>query len=393
MSGNNKPIVLFLNHWAKQLGGAEHSLLDMLYFAGRRFTCHLITSEPGPLLERAEQMNVKCHVIPCVSSLENVRRWNFLRTLLLSWPDIIAFIAYVFRLRRVLFQIKPNLIHANVPKSHIALFMLSRIGYAGKCCFHIREIFNNRTMPAFIYKILFPRKNSAVIAISNAVKQNLPHNIISQATIIYNGVSLPHTPKKYGTVSTLKLLYLGRVVPWKGCHILLDMLSMVIKQYPSSKVELSLVGDTLYWPDTYRNELKDKIEYLHLSSCCYLLPHTSDTESVFLTHDIFCNASQKEPFGRVIAEAQGCGLPVIAFKTGGIPEIVIDNETGILVPYGNCNLFTDAIGRFIERPDLIERMGSHGRERVKNHFNRNNQGPLISQFLYEHLPPKTEQLQ
>ena len=389
MSGNNKPIVLFLNHWAKKLGGAEHSLLDILYFAGRRFTCHLITSEPGPLLEKAEQMNVKCHVVPCVSSLENVRRWNLLRTLLLSWPDIIAFIAYVFRLRRVLFQIKPNLIHANVPKSHIALCILSRIGYRGKCCFHIREIFDNKTVPKRIYKILFPGRKSSVIAISNAVKQNLPKNITDKASVIYNGVSLPKIPKKYSTVTTLKLLYLGRVVPWKGCHILLDILSMVIKQYPSSKVALSLVGDTLYWPDSYRNELKDKIELLHLSSCCLLLPHTSDIESVFLSHDIFCNASRKEPFGRVIAEAQGCGLPVIAFKTGGIPEIVIHNETGILVPYGDCKLFTDAIGWFIEKPDCIKKMGSTGRERVKHHFNRNNQGPLLSQFLSGHLPPKT----
>lgn len=386
MSGNNKPIVLFLNHWAKQLGGAEHSLLDILYFAGRRFTCHLITSEPGPLLEKASRMNVRCHVEPCSSSLENVRRWNFLRTLLLSWQDIIAFIVYVFRLRRLILQIKPNLIHANVPKSHIALFILSRIGYTGKCCFHIREIFDKKSMPEFIYKILFPGGNSSVIAISNAVKQNLPENILAKACVIYNGVSLSLSPKKYDKVTMLKLLYLGRIVPWKGCHILIDILSMVLNKYPSSKVELSLVGDTLYWSDDYRNELKKKIEQLHLSSYCHLLPYTSDAESVFLSHDIFCNASLKEPFGRAVAEAQGCGLPVVAFNTGGIPEIVIHNETGILVPYGDCKLFTGAIGRFIERPDLIEKMGSNGRDRAKHHFDRNKQGPLLSQFLYEHLP-------
>ena len=280
-------------------------------------------------------------------------------------------------------------LQANVPKSHIALFILSRIGYTGKCCFHIREIFDTKTAPKLIYKISFPSRKSSVIAISNAVKQNLPQNIIARASVIYNGVSLSHAPKKYDKDTILKLLYLGRIVPWKGCHILIDILSMVIKQYPSSKVELSLVGDTLYWSDDYRNELKEKIEQLHLSSCCRLSPYTSDAESVFLSHDIFCNASLKEPFGRVVAEAQGCGLPVIAFNTGGIPEIVTHNETGILVPYGECKLFTDAIGRFIERRDLIEKMGSHGRARVKHHFNRNNQGPLLSQFLYEHLTPKT----
>lgn len=383
MSGNTKPTVLFLNHWAKKLGGAEHSLLDILYFAGTSFTCHLITSEPGPLLEKAAQMNVKCHVVPCVSSLENVRRWNLLRTLLLSWRDIIAFIAFVFRLRKHVLQIKPDLIHANVPKSHIALFILSRIGYGGKCCFHIREIFDKKTLPEHLYTILFRERKSSVIAISNAVKQNLPNNIASGTSVIYNGVSYPPSPKKYGLSATLKLLYLGRIVPWKGCHMLIDILSMVTQRYPSSKIELSLVGDTLYWPDGYRKGLQEKIEHLHLSSRCHLLPSTTDAESTFLSHDIFCNASLKEPFGRVIAEAQGCGLPVIAFNTGGIPEIVTHNETGILVPYGDCTLFTDAIGRFIESPDLIEKTGLKGRARIMHYFDRNKQGPLISRFLYE----------
>lgn len=386
MSGNNKPIILFLNHWAKQMGGAEHSLLDILHFSSRAFTCHLITSEPGPLLEKAKKMNVNCHAEPCSGSLENIRRGNLFQTLLLAWRDIVAFFAYVVRLRRALFHIKPDLIHANVPKSHTALFLLSIMGYTGKCCFHIREIFDNRTLPKIVYTVLFPGRNGSVIAISNAVKKNLPKKMISKTKIIYNGVSLSNSLKRYNNGTILKLLYLGRIVPWKGCHILLDILSMAIKKYPSSNIELSLVGDTLYWPDDYRNDLKNRIEYLHLSPYCRLLPYSDNPESVFLSHDIFCNASLNEPFGRAIAEAQGCGLPVIAFNTGGIPEIVIQNETGILVSYGNCEMFTNAIGKFVEKPYLIKKMGLQGRERIKKHFNRNKQGPLITEFLYKQIP-------
>ena len=385
MSGNKTPIVLFLNHWAKRLGGAEHSLLDILYFASNDFKCHLATSEPGPLIEKASQKNIECHVEPCAASLENVRRWNFLYTLLFSWQDILAFFVYVFRLRRLVLQIKPNLIHANIPKSHIALLILSRIGYRGKCCFHMREIFRKKSLPMFIYKTFFPHKNGSIIAISNAVKKNLPSSLHDKATVIYNGVSISPSPKEYPNKNILKLLYLGRIVPWKGCHLLIDILSMVLKKHPSKPIELSLVGDTLYWSNDYRNELKEKIEKLPIPSCCHLRPHTNDPDSVFIAHDIFCNASLHEPFGRVVAEAQGSGLPVVAFNTGGIPEIVEHKESGILVPEGDLKSFTDAIGRFIEKPDLVEKMGLKGRKRVECFFNRNKQMPIISNFLHRQI--------
>ena len=116
-----------------------------------------------------------------------------------------------------------------------------------------------------------------------------------------------------------------------------------------------------------------------------MLPFTNDPESVFLSHDIFCNASLNEPFGRVIAEAQGCGLPVVAFNTGGIPEIVEHNESGILVSDRNLKSFTDAISRFIEKPELIEKMGLKGREKVECFFNRNKQMPTIINYLREQM--------
>ena len=381
MSGNKTPIILFLNHWAKRLGGAEHSLLDILYFASNDFKCHLATSESGLLIEKASQKNIECHVEPCAASLENVRRWDFLYTLFFSWQDIIAFIIYVFRLRKLVLKIKPSLIHANVPKSHIALFLLSKIGYKGNCCFHMREIFREKSFPTVIYKTFFPHRKGTIIAISNAVKNNLPLSLHYKAKVIYNGVSVTPSPKKYLEKNTLKLLYLGRIVPWKGCHLLIDILSMTLKKYPSKLIELSLVGDTLYWSKDYRDELMKKIETLPLPSCCHLHPNTDDPDSVFVTHDIFCNASLHEPFGRVIAEALGSGLPVVAFNTGGIPEIVEHMESGILVPEGDINSFTKAIGRFIEKPDLIEKMGLNGRKRVECFFNRNKQMPIISNFL------------
>lgn len=383
MSGNNKPTILFLNHWARRLGGAEHSLGDILAFVHDKCNCHLATTEPGPLTEMAEQYAIPCHIIPCSPSIENINRNNLLKTMLFCGWRIAAFLFYVYRLKKLLTHLKPDLIHTNVPKSHFALFMLRILGYQGACCFHLREIFRRNSTVLFLYRMLFPRRNSSVIAISRAVKSSLPFSMRQRATVIYNGVSCCSTPKEHKIHPTLKLLYLGRVVPWKGCHHLIDILAMLIEKFSSGSFELSLVGDTLYWSDKYRDVLTKKINDLSCSSCCQVLPATKNPESVFLSHDIFCNASENEPFGRVIAEAQGCGLPVVAYNTGGIPEIVTHNETGFLVGANDKEAFVESLGGFYTKPQLMKQMGTKGWERMCRYFNRDRQIPQIYSFLCE----------
>ena len=385
MSGNKKPVLLFINHWAQRPGGAEYSLMDIMFFAQERFDCHLATSERGLLTEKASAMNVTSHVIPCNPSLGNIRRWNFLHTVLFSWFSIPSFIVFALRLKRLIRRLKPALIHANVPKSHIALFLLVKSGYAGRCCFHIREIFEDGSFPKFIYARLFPRKNSVAVAISSAVKNNLPVRIQSKATVLYNGISIPDRTKNYSDGKSIKLMYLGRIVPWKGCHILIDILSLAIKEYPSTGITLSLIGDTIYWPSAYRDELDRKISVLHLQSHCQILSHTDEPERHFVSHDIFCNASYNEPFGRSVAEASAHGLPVIAFDGGGIPEIVKNNESGFLVPYNDREGFIKSIGKFIADPGSIEKMGRRAREFAQNSFDRKKQAPLLCDFLYNQI--------
>jgi spore coat protein SA len=201
--------------------------------------------------------------------------------------------------------------------------------------------------------------------------------------VIYNGVSVASAARSSLPADTLRLLYLGRIVPWKGCHSLLSILSLIRKEYGSVSVKLDLIGDTAYWPLRYRHDLAAKIEELHLSPFCRILPHVEDPSHVFSNYHVFCNASFQEPFGRAIAEAQGNGLPVVSYDSGGVGEIVTDNETGFLVPDGNEGLFVEALGRFVVKPGLIHEMGEKGRKRVAAFFNRAIQAPLLCDFLQE----------
>jgi glycosyltransferase involved in cell wall biosynthesis len=377
MSGKAEPVVLFLNHWARGMGGAEYSLLDILESARAVFSCHLCTTEDGPLVKRAESFGIHCHIVPCAAALAVVRRGTLLRSCALLWRDAAVLAAYLFRLRRLVRALNPSLIHANVPKSHVALFFLGIAGFRGHCCYHIREIFGRASFPTALYALLFRSRNGSAIAISYAVKNHLPAGMQRAAAVIHNGVAVSSAPKDGFRGGPLRMLYLGRIVPWKGCHLLIDILYLVRKKFGPNSAGLSLVGDTLYWDRNYRDELRARISGYTMDACCTILPHTEHPGELYRAHDIFCTASIREPFGRSVAEAQGCGLPVVAFNSGGIPEIVAHGTTGYLVPGSDLEGFCDAIGSFIAHPERIREMGSSGRDRVMTSFNRDRQVPLI----------------
>jgi glycosyltransferase involved in cell wall biosynthesis len=84
--------------------------------------------------------------------------------------------------------------------------------------------------------------------------------------------------------------------------------------------------------------------------------------------DIFVSASESESFGLVFAEAMSFGLPVVACRVGGIPEVVVDGKTGLLVEANDPKAFATALLTLLEDPPLRARMGEAGLQQVKSAF-------------------------
>lgn len=84
--------------------------------------------------------------------------------------------------------------------------------------------------------------------------------------------------------------------------------------------------------------------------------------------DIFCLPSLSEGFSSAILVAMASSLPVIATQVGGIPELVIDGETGFLVPPNNVSQLAEALSQVLESESLRRRMGQAGRRRVERNF-------------------------
>jgi glycosyltransferase involved in cell wall biosynthesis len=374
------------------MGGAELSLLDILAEASRSAEGFLVTSEPGALADRARALGITVVIVPCSSSVSAIRRNGLIVSALLHWKSLLSFFRYVLRVRALALKLRPQLIHANVPKSHITLFLLARSGFKGICCFHLREIFERGSLPFRLYAVLFPKRNAFVIAISNAVLSMLPPSMQRAGSVIYNGIDIPPLSECQPAKNSapLRFLYLGRVVPWKGCHRLIEAFSTLCRDIARTWARctaplLDIVGDTMYWDRAYRNDLEALIAR---SGCAQgsvrLLPHTASPLATLCDHDVFCIASENEPFGRVVAEAMACGLPVIGFATGGLPEVVEQGVTGMLVPQGDGTAMASAMRQFVDNKELMSIMGAAARQRAEALFNKRMQmKKIVDRLLAE----------
>lgn len=378
MSGDDKSIrIVFLNHWAAECGGAEMSLLDILHAIERRAQAYLLTSEKGTLLERLEGTGVARIVVPCLSDVKRLHRDCTIWSLARKWRLIIAFIGYAAKLFKCVKRIDPDVVYANVPKSHIALFLMRFFGYRGRGIVHMREIFPKRSIASLLYALLFPLSGMRVIAVSLAVKNRLPVSMRHKASVIYNGVTIPATVAAKTPLSPVRFLYLGRIVPWKGCHQIIDAFSRLVKMCANRAATLCLTGATSYWDVSYRDQLRGQIAAYGLEESITLREKSDDPYAVLCSHHVLCMASRCEPFGRVAAEAQACGLAVIGFSGGGLCEIIVHNEGGILVDYGDIDAMAAAMETFVREPQRIAIMGGRGRERAMRLFDVSSQVPLI----------------
>jgi glycosyltransferase involved in cell wall biosynthesis len=202
---------------------------------------------------------------------------------------------------------------------------------------------------------------------------------------------IPHAPKQ--------LLFVGRISPEKGVHILLEAFERVIQHYPD--VELRIVGydgpltreflealsddpavrDLVRFCDKpYSETLRASLSKSAASKVHWVgLVEHHQVAALLQTTDILINPSFSESFGNSLVEAMTAGVPAIATRVGGIQDTVVDGETGLLISPGNVEDLTDRILMLLNDRDRAQAMGQAGRARMLNHFTWD----AIAQNLYK----------
>ena len=212
----------------------------------------------------------------------------------------------------------------------------------------------------------------------------------SRVTLVYHGIDLSRFPKPQRELSPrdgaapanpVRILSVGRAVAKKGLDTLADA--------------LALLPSDLAWHWTHlgggelADALKSQVERLGLGARATILGSRAQSEvlEAYRSSDLFvlpcriADDGDRDGLPNVLVEAQSQGLTCISTPISGIPELVDDGRTGILVPPDDPAALAAAIGDAIRSPDLRARIGDAAMERVHAHFDhRGTIGQLIARF-------------
>lgn len=174
----------------------------------------------------------------------------------------------------------------------------------------------------------------------------------------------------------LRLLYAGQWASIKGIFVLMDAIDRLSAlEGTLPPFELWLAGSARLWPGLHMEQQAPPIERQVLAwaqrhpnvRLVGAVPH-DQMPDLYRAVDMLVVPSESETFGVVIIEAMACEVPVVAFPVGGIPEIVVDGETGTLVREHSAEALAAALAATLRDQDGLHRMGAFGRRRVLAHF-------------------------
>ncbi|MBV8395968.1 MAG: glycosyltransferase [Actinobacteria bacterium] len=224
---------------------------------------------------------------------------------------------------------------------------------------HIENVFRSRTgrRAQIVLDNVTARLCFAIVAVSEStrfslLRQGYPE---TRVTTVYNGIEVraPVPPVRLADGPTV--LEVARLAEVKGQRTL-------IAATAGLDATAVLVGADLEggaYEATLRNEAGDRVVFAG---------HRDDVPALLAGCDIFCLPSSAEGLPLVVLEAMAAGKPVVATAVGGVPELVVQGETGLMVVPGDADALRAALAELLADPERARRMGDTGRERVRVSF-------------------------
>jgi glycogen(starch) synthase len=197
--------------------------------------------------------------------------------------------------------------------------------------------------------------SSSVLA--NA-RRHLPE-LASRSSVILNSLPIPTLRPASLSLDPPRLLCLGRADWIKGFDLALTAFATIATRWPAAR--LIVAGDGPARPALERQAaalgLGEVVEFLG-----WVEP--AAVAALINTASLVVMPSREEPFGLVALQTAQLGRPIVAARVGGLPEVVLHGETGLLVEPDNVPALTGAIVSLLDRPEMAARMGRAARERA-----------------------------
>jgi L-malate glycosyltransferase len=201
--------------------------------------------------------------------------------------------------------------------------------------------------------------------------------------VIHNGVDLARfapAADGWSRRAPMMVATLANLRPEKGLLQLVEAAAVVTRQVPRARFVI--------WGDgPLRRDLDALIRARGLTGLVEMPGATLQPESVLKGCDVFVLPSLSEASSNVVLEAMATGLPVVATRVGGLPGLVEDQRTGLLVSPDDAPALAQAIVRLLETPDLAAAMGARGRARALAEFGLDRLAERVDTFYCRALGP------
>ena len=408
--------VVYLNPIG-EMGGAEVALLNLLASlreATPQWKLYLVVSAEGSLSAKATNLGVTTHLLPFPASLtrlgdasaggpagDSVGRLSLLRQLVFASFGIAV---YASRLRRLLRQLNPDIVHTNGFKMHLLGAVAKPRGVP--LIWHIHDYVSSRPLMARLMR-LFRRRCSIALANSNSVSEDVRAACGDTLPVqtLYNGIDTtvfsPHGPSldldslaglPPAEQNPIKVGMLATFARWKGHHTFLRALSLLPADLPWRGY---VIGRALYATSGSQHskaELEALAEDLEISHRVGFTGFVTEPAAAIRALDIVVHAStEPEPFGLVIAEGMACRRAVIASASGGAAEIIDAGVNALSHSPGDAARLAEQIRSLATNGELRKRLGLAGRATVEQRFNRPRLAielaPLYSRLAREQRAP------
>ncbi len=378
--GPSGPRVLVVNH-AVELGGAEKVLLRLTdHLLARGFELGLACPSEGPLPEEMRKRGVRVHLGLPHPRLLRIRRKSLgggASALLYPLYFALSVARLVSLIRREGYQ----LVLTNSVKADIYGSLAGKIiGRPVLWRFHDipdRQAFSRLNL--FLIRTFASLFADRVLVVSEAARRaflslGIP---VGKVRTVYNGLDPRREVAMTDPSSVRKALgipqgsplavWVGRVVDWKGPDRFVAAAAEVAERMKEAR--FLVVGDALFGDRDYIEGLREEVARRGLDDKLKFTGFRDDALSILAASDVLVHSSMlPDPLPTVILEAMALGKPVVAFRGGGVEEMVVSGRTGLLVDAGDTEGLARAMERLLSSPEEAAEMGRRGAERFQELF-------------------------
>jgi glycogen synthase len=336
----------------------------------RGYECAVVASQESPVLPSEEHYNGTV-----------VYRFPF-------WPALTdRNLGQLMEIKRAVARLKcafePDLIHLNLTGPSVYFHLQTADSHAAPLLVSLHQPLENQSgrTASVVCRVLrsanWVTGGSAMVL--DTARQLVPE-ITSRSSVNYFGFDAPHLLPEPLPFDKPLLLCLGRLVHEKGFDLAVTAFSTLIKRF--AKLRLIIASDGPARPDLERQTaelaLSDVVEFIGWVESDKLPALLNSATMVVMPSRVV------EGFGLVAMEAAMMGRPVVATRSGGLSEVVVHGETGLLVERENSAAFAGAIAYLLDHPDIAVKMGQAAQSRAREMFSWNRHVDAFD-ALYQQL--------